>query len=137
MTSDPGALAHFLYRNIATDDCGPHDIRDILNVARDRNTRLGLTGCLHVEDGFFFQWLEGPAEALTQVIASLRADWRHRDIVTLSEGGLAGRLFGGWNMNLTGLKDASIVDWLAAQGVSRREGRDYSAAILRFLQEIS
>lgn len=137
MTSNPEALSHFLYRSTARPGLGNGDIQKILTEARERNARLGLTGYLHVEDGIFFQWLEGAAAPLAEVVGMLRRDPRHSDIETLSEGPLQTRLFDHWLMAQSDKSDSSIVDWLAERAVSRWDGVRYIAAVLQFMQELS
>ncbi|MDO5703950.1 MAG: BLUF domain-containing protein [Paracoccus sp. (in: a-proteobacteria)] len=130
-------LSHFLYRSTATPGLNDSDIQQILTEARERNARLGLTGCLHVEDGIFFQWLEGSAAPVAEVVGMLRRDSRHSDIETLSEGPLQSRLFDHWSMLMSDRNDSSIVNWLAEQAVSRWDGARYIAAILQFMQKMS
>ncbi|MDO5614121.1 MAG: BLUF domain-containing protein [Paracoccus sp. (in: a-proteobacteria)] len=137
MTSDNQRLCYFLYRSLAVDPWDKAGIDDIARVARARNSLLGLTGLLHCEDGMFFQWLEGAESALREVVSSLNADPRHQDIVILGSGPLAERYFRGWDMRLTGARDHSIVDWLAAANVSIRDEQVYGREILRFMQNIS
>jgi methanogenic corrinoid protein MtbC1 len=55
--------------------------------------------------GRFFQWLEGPKEAVDAVWASIRADERHRDIVVFQHSPVAARLFSSWNMRMFVKKD--------------------------------
>ena len=63
----------FLYRSRTALNARSSDFQAILIAARRRNQELGLTGYLHYEDGHFYQWLEGPAEALAQVAALVEA----------------------------------------------------------------
>lgn len=137
MTSDPGGLAFVLYRSTAVDHLSAGDLRDILTVARRRNAEAGLTGCLHYEDGLFFQWLEGPAGVLRTVVASIMDDARHREITVLDEGGLDHRRFQDWRMRFSDRDQASLLDWLAGSNASTVDRSDYAGGIVAFLLALS
>ena len=139
MTSDPGdagGLGCFFYRSTAAAHLRRRDLDDILLVARARNLSLSLTGCLHYEDGMFFQWLEGPSLAVGQVVASIRADPRHRDLTVLGEGPVDLRLFRDWSMRFSGRDDASLMDWIARSNSSTVDRQGYAGGILSFLMSV-
>lgn len=129
-------LTHFLYRSNAKPALTDDDIEDIVAVAIARNDMLQLTGCLHVEDGLIFQWLEGPREALDQVIASIRADERHSDIVDLSYGPLTGRRFSDWRMRSSNRYNASLLDWFAENHVPTVDRGAYVGSVIAFLTAV-
>nr|MCS5602908.1 BLUF domain-containing protein [Paracoccus sp. (in: a-proteobacteria)] len=72
-------LEYSLYRSTASRALRAGELEDILAAARARNQAMSLTGCLHYEDGLFFQWLEGPADALREVLGLFLRDGGHRD----------------------------------------------------------
>lgn len=140
MTSDqqPGdELSYFLYRSSARGNLGDHDIESIVREARDRNRALSLTGCLHHEDGLFFQWLEGPRSSLDAVIALIRKDPRHQDMTDLSYGSLGARQFRDWTMRATNREHGSLMDWFAGQPVTTVDRGAYASSISAFLVAIS
>lgn len=107
-----------LYRSEATIPAGSPADRQILAAARARNTAMDVTGFLHRESDVFYQWLEGPAEAVRQIFGSIAQDRRHRDVVKLSERPIAGRNFPSWSMARSETRDTSLFEWAAAAGVS-------------------
>ena len=127
-------LGYSLYRSTASRALRTSELEDILTVALARNDALNLTGCLHHEDGLFFQWLEGPQGALRQVLGSIMKDDRHRDIAVLVEGTLDQRRFQDWRMHFSDRSQASLLDWLASAQVSTMDRRDYAAGVMEFLQ---
>ena len=127
---------HFFYRSVGVDQLGDDDLRAILHVARGRNADAGLTGCLHFEDGMFFQWLEGPQSMLEQVILSIRADQRHHSLTVLSEGFQDARRFGDWSMRFSERHQGSLLDWLANSDAVTVKSRTYAEAIARFLHSL-
>ena len=133
MTED---LGHFLYRSLAIDPLGDDELRDILNVARGRNAAYGLTGCLHFEDGMFFQWLEGDRPMVEVVATAIRADHRHHSVTVLSEGALEHRRFGDWQMRFSDRDQGSLLDWLANSDAVTVKSRAYAEAIARFLHTL-
>jgi methanogenic corrinoid protein MtbC1 len=66
----------------------------LLNQARDRNRRVGVTGMLLYENDRFFQWLEGPSESVSEIWRSIATDPRHGDIEVVSQGTAPSRMFG-------------------------------------------
>ena len=74
-------------------------IASIIATARHHNPRLGITGLLVFGQGIFFQWLEGPRDNVTGLLARIAADTRHTNLVVLSqEDDIRDRLFPEWDM---------------------------------------
>lgn len=136
-TNNTEGLGFFLYRSTARDGLTRADLRDILSEARRRNQELQLTGCLHYEDGLFFQWLEGPADGLWRVVDLIRADTRHHDLTVLGQGALDYRRFLDWRMRFTERRDLSLLDWIAASNVSTVEPKAFRDGLVRFLQQLA
>lgn len=130
-------LGFFLYRSVARPDLDGAALRDILRAARVRNQALGLTGCLHHEDGLFFQWLEGPADALRQIVASLCRDDRHQDMVVLDQGALRHRRFQDWRMRFSDREQASLLDWFARSDSSTVHRGDYAWGVVAFMMGVT
>ncbi|MDP5308085.1 BLUF domain-containing protein [Paracoccus spongiarum] len=130
-------LGHFLYRSTAVEGLNATDLEAILTVARERNGAAGLTGCLHHEDGLFFQWLEGPAVALRPVVEAILRDTRHRDITVLNEGQLDRRRFQDWRMRFSDRDQASLLDWFATSKASTVDRGDYAGGVVAFLQALA
>lgn len=136
MTSDLGSfdgLGFLLYRSTATPGLTEAGMRKILATARERNQKLGLTGCLHYEDGLFFQWLEGPSGSLQQVLDAIRADGRHDHVDILDQGPLDHRRFQNWQMRFSDRDNGSLMDWFARSDSSTVDRRHYTNGIVSFL----
>lgn len=112
-------------------------MHDILTAARRRNQSLGLTGCLHHEDGLFFQWLEGPAPELQKVIDLLHRDPRHQGIEVLGQGRLRQRHFQEWRMRFSDRDRASLMDWFALSDNSTVHRDDYAGGVTAFLMSVA
>lgn len=89
---------HLLYRSRATTPPTEADLQHLLEHARKRNARDGLTGLLLYSDGRYVQVLEGAEDAVWAAYARIRRDPRHTQVVTLSEGLGPARHFPDWRM---------------------------------------
>lgn len=74
------------------------DVQDIVRVSRSRNAAGGVTGLLVYSGEHFAQVLEGPADALAAIIASIRADPRHQILWERPLAEVHHRWFGDWSM---------------------------------------
>lgn len=98
---DPDAtlLYNVVYCSRATADVDEAAVARIIATSRRRNAEHAITGLLVFGSGIFFQWLEGPRDAVTQLMVTLRADPRHQNVVALSETEeLRERMFSDWDM---------------------------------------
>ena len=78
----------------------------IIATSRRCNPERGITGLLVFGSGIFFQWLEGPRDNVTQLMALLQADPRHNTVVQLSVvEEVRERLFPAWDMELVTTTD--------------------------------
>jgi hypothetical protein len=94
-------LHNLVYCSRATAGVDDAAVERIVASARRRNPMLGLTGMLVFGSGVFFQWLEGPRDGITRLMALLRADPRHENIVVLNETEeVRERMFPDWDMEL-------------------------------------
>ena len=94
-------LYHVVYCSRATAGVDDAEVERIIATARRCNAEHGITGMLVFGSGIFFQWLEGPRGEVTALMALLRSDPRHENIVELSaEEDIGERLFPTWDMEL-------------------------------------
>lgn len=95
---------------------------------------MDLTGHLHLEDGLFYQWLEGPPEALEGVRRKIARDIRHHSMETLWKGEQSERQFGNWHMGF-GISDpGTLFNWVAQRGVSVSDMAEFSRGVLAFMR---
>lgn len=91
-------LATLCYRSRANTPPSTDNLTKLVSEARARNKSVGVTGMLVHEGDRFFQWLEGPSEALDVLWSSIRHDDRHGEIELLGEGVTPIRLFSDWDL---------------------------------------
>ena len=106
-------LIAILYRSMATTAEGSPEDQTVLDISRRNNAARGLTGFLYREDGVFYQWLEGPAQAVADTFATIRADPRHRRVEELSRHTISERSFSSWSMCQVDRRTISLFEWAA------------------------
>jgi hypothetical protein len=74
----------------------------LLDKARARNEREGVTGVLLYAGGAFLQYLEGPEEGLTRVYGAIVRDPTHHQIFEMIREPVARREFSQWTMGYRG-----------------------------------
>lgn len=101
-----------------------------------RNAERQITGYLHLEDGQFFQHIEGPAEAVTHLWSAIQADPRHRDVALVSHAPASARRFAGWAMGYDITEARSLFDWTARSGLSIK-GPKQAQVVVAFMEYAS
>lgn len=91
-------IARLMYVSKAAPGVDGGTIEDILETARPRNARSGVSGLLVYSGTHFLQLLEGPEQQVGQIFDSIRADERHHDVVVLLTERAEARQFPGWSM---------------------------------------
>lgn len=87
-----------IYRSVATSSFGQQDIRLMLEKARVKNQKLGITGCLLFYEGEFIQYFEGNQIKVLELYDEIKKDKRHTDIEMISYAQREGREFEKWEM---------------------------------------
>ena len=87
-------------------------VATIIDISRRKNPEQGITGLLVFGSGIFFQWLEGPRDNVTRLMATIDADQRHNNVVHLSvTDEVRERMFPDWDMELvTGEDIRDVLD---------------------------
>lgn len=73
-------------------------VSQIVSAAQKRNAQLGVTGSLIYTGECFAEVLEGPQTAISDLMASINRDPRHRSISVLRQSQLKERKFTNWSM---------------------------------------
>lgn len=93
-------MFELIYHSVANENLQESDITDILNVARDFNSKNDITGCLLYHNNRFIQILEGAEEIVRQLYAAIEDDPRHNTVILVNVGEKTERMFDGWSMAL-------------------------------------
>ncbi len=98
-TASPNSdLSAIVYRSRAIEVFSDIDLFYLLAHARENNAKLGISGIVLYDRGYFYQWIEGHDQALGRVWNAIRADPRHTDVQVLIDQQIPTRLFAGWSM---------------------------------------
>lgn len=104
-----------VYQSTAAVQFSTQNLIDLLNKARQVNSSLGVSGMLLFKEGNFLQVLEGDQEAIVKLYAKIGTDFRHRNVITLSQSTLKERDFPDWSM---GFHDLGIANASRPAGFS-------------------
>lgn len=86
------------------------ELREILDVSRQNNAEINVTGMLLYLDGNFLQLLEGTRGDVEALYEHISLDKRHSGAIVLSRGQVAERVFPDWAMGLKAVDPAKDGD---------------------------
>ena len=91
-------MYHLIYLSSATHLFSPAELQALLEQARVKNARLGITGILLYREGNFLQLLEGETSVVESLYQTILRDARHQGCIRLLDGVIAERAFPEWSM---------------------------------------
>ena len=94
----PSQLIQCIYASAASRVMETKELADLLQVARENNVQLGLTGMLLYAEGSFFQVLEGPADVVDALYNKIERDKRHHQMTLVIREPIPKRCFDAWTM---------------------------------------
>jgi len=107
-TMSPDQLTHLTYASAAVPGIQTSDLRSILEISQNNNSRRSITGMLLYTAGSFFQVLEGDDAALQGVFAAIVADSRHTNVTKIIHEPITRRVFGDWTMGFAEVDTAAM-----------------------------
>jgi Sensors of blue-light using FAD len=127
-------LETFVYCSRAAESVDEAEVSRLIAFSQSRNAARGITGVLVFGNGVFFQWIEGPPEEVTGLIANLHGDTRHHDIVTLDRSvEKRERLYPHWEMEHVEADDIRAV---LQDALDSAEDENNVAALKRILAHL-
>lgn len=91
-------LVRLIYASQLSEKCRPDNVRSLLQTARERNPKAGVTGILCYNPLYFTQWIEGGRHAVNRIFESIMRDPRHENVVILDYAEVPEREFTDWSM---------------------------------------
>ena len=92
-------LVYYSRNQLKDDDKGQlRQLRDILSVAREKNTARGITGYLIFDQTWFVQILEGERAVVHEAYQRIATDPRHAGVTMVETREVTQRTFGEWSM---------------------------------------
>lgn len=135
-----------IHRTIYISDARPGfsdaDLNQVLAVSRRNNARSGLTGLLILNEGRFFQVLEGAQANVRTRYARILKDPRHQNVSVVQDGPAQERAFGRWKMGFRqpgdldpALRDSvlSLYDLVPPNSPERGGDREVRLEVRNFL----
>lgn len=103
-------MINLIYASSATEMLTEPALLEILEKAREKNARLGITGMLLYRGGNFLQVLEGEAETVRELYKVIRQDQRHKGVMLIAERPVSERNFAEWKMAFVNLQSVKPED---------------------------
>lgn len=136
-------LKRLTYISHFAEQLSAEAIHQIGRISRRNNRALDVTGVLICSGGFFFQILEGEADAVDALYVKILADKRHTDILCLkTENDISERLFPDWSMEVFNLDTDTAGISFPLRAVLRNLseaqeiiGKYTQPAVLKYLQQ--
>lgn len=94
----PEIIKQMVYVSKARPGLATADVEQILDIARQKNHALDITGFLLFNGKTFVQLLEGPPENVTRLYGQIEPDDRHKQTRILLEHRATSRLLSSWAM---------------------------------------
>ncbi|NJC05961.1 hypothetical protein GGQ97_001754 [Sphingomonas kaistensis] len=94
------------YTSLAALDLSDEQLRSVHDDAQSLNGIDGISGLLLFNGTHFLQWIEGPPEAVDDLVERLRRDPRHSAFEIRDERMSDERIFGGWSMKLVRVRSS-------------------------------
>ena len=91
-------LIRLIYVSEPVGSVNKDSLEAIHNTARLANSLRDLTGMLVFDHQHYLQVIEGPREAVSQLLCNIMADKRHTHVVVISFQEISKRLFPEWSM---------------------------------------
>ena len=91
-------LVRLVYASKISAQFNEKDIVDILECARENNTKNHVTGLLCFSSSYFLQCLEGSRRSVNAIYQQILKDKRHENIVMLNYQEIIKREFSVWSM---------------------------------------
>lgn len=133
-----GDLYSLVYTSFALTLFDESELEALLTQARAANERAGITGMLLYRNGRFIQFLEGPEDAVRDLLARIAADSRHTDLRVLVDGRPSTRQFAEWTMGYETIDEARTPLPAGFRSTfDDLEAADDTDAVLRATQELS
>ncbi|MBL39443.1 MAG: blue light sensor protein [Xanthomonadales bacterium] len=105
------------------------EVTRILVHSRRNNKRRNVGGVLHFGNGYFFQYLEGPADVVDGLYARICRDERHHDVRRLTRRPIRTRRFEHWSMKFVAI-ERIVGDVLQRHGMAQFDPYRFTPALI-------
>lgn len=130
-------MEYLVYRSKALVLPDSASCQSIVAISAMKNLLFGLTGFLHVEDGLFIQYIEGPPRPLWDLYSRLQFDERHTNMKLLGHGELRRPRFRKWSMGYSSSNVMSLKEFMAEATFKKTPEQASCAEAIWFLMGAS
>jgi len=92
------SLRRITYISVAGPEIDQNRLEAIVAASQRNNRAQNITGGLVMCEGYFYQCLEGEETTLRALVAKIRSDCRHSEVVVISDEAASTRAFPVWSM---------------------------------------
>jgi hypothetical protein len=121
-------MIYLIYVSSATKLMRKESLLELMEQARSKNQRLGVSGMLLYKTGNFMQRLEGEREMVLNLYETILKDPRHRDVFQVHTAEIEERNFPEWSMGFTDMDGCeglpALRDYLVESLLDRRFHED-------------
>lgn len=132
------AMTLYWLAYISMNLIAPHrleqEIAQLIGASCARNAALGITGALIATRTHLAQYMEGPGEAVDDLMGRIARDGRHKDLHVIDRGTRPDRLFPDWQMGYVGgsvFMRRRVADLFEAAPLSRVKRADQLIDLMR------
>lgn len=101
-------MIHLVYVSSASNLLKDEELLALLEKAREKNQRLGVTGMLLYKGGNFLQVLEGEEEVVMPLYEEISQDPRHHQVILVGKRQVTERMFPEWQMAFVNLQNINL-----------------------------
>jgi len=121
-------MFELLYTSLSPAGLTNTELVELLESARLKNKRLGITGMMIYHDREIMQILEGEKETVETLFQAILKDNRHTSVHVFYQGDIVERSFSDWNMAL------KIVDKETAKMIAvNYQGKEQNDSVMNIL----
>ncbi|MEC8416720.1 MAG: diguanylate phosphodiesterase [Pseudomonadota bacterium] len=119
-------LRQLIYRSRASNGMNEKELKDLTDKACAANKRHNINGLLLFDGEYFFQVLEGDADAVHSLFKVIKADSRHNNVVKIMDTVTHKRDFGCWCLRTITVESGSGCYWTPPELNLHRESRVFA-----------
>ena len=133
-------MYRIMYLSNATVRFSDEELEELLQKARENNSKKNVTGLLIMKGRTFLQCLEGNKEDVDEIFEKIKKDGRHDSIVELIEENEGSRYFPNWwmgykNINhLDAVTSNKLLDFSDEKNVNKFSTDDISEIFKDFIE---
>ena len=99
---------HTIYTSVIAPSFSEKELEPLLQMAREKNERLGLSGMLLYSERSFFQVLEGPDETVDSLFQKIASDSRHMRVTRIIREPISKKYFDDWTMGFSKVTNGDL-----------------------------